>query len=240
MSNRVGLLLAEDQALKVLFSGMTVSDDKNAARPVQVFFRYPEGETEREYPFITLEHIDIVHARNRQHSETTLYSRTGASGAPALGANRTDRMDYRPSKSANFSYLTNRDAFVYLKSNEYVPVDLLYQVSTFARSALHDRQLTAQMLTDVVPFRRGYIDIPADDTIRRLDLLDWTTADLLDPEAGYRKRIFRKVYTIQMTAEITSAPVVGVHAVASVVGNLVTSTTIAVNKTASVTEHISG
>jgi len=215
MSNRVGLLLAEDQALKLLFSAMTVSDDKDNARPVQVFYRYPEGETERSYPFITLEHIDIVHARNRQHSESTLYYRTDAAGAPPLRDNRADRMDYRPSTSADFSYITNKNDYQYLVSNEYVPVDLLYQVSTFARSALHDRQLSAQMLTDIIPFRRGYINIPADDTIRRLDLLDWTTADLLDPEAGYRKRIFRKVYTLQMTAEITSAQVVGVGAVAS-------------------------
>jgi hypothetical protein len=35
-------------------------------------------------------------------------------------------------------------------------------------------------------------------------MLDWTNADLLDMESGYRKRIFRKVLTLKMSAEITS------------------------------------
>jgi hypothetical protein len=96
----------------------------------------------------------------------------------------------------------------------------LYQVSTFTRTALHDRQLSAKMLTEIFPWRRGFIDIGADGTIRRLDLLDWTTADLLDPEAGYRKRIFRKVYTVQMTAEIPSSHIVGRHAVQEVIGTV--------------------
>jgi hypothetical protein len=61
------------------------------------------------------------------------------------------------------------------------------------------------MLTKVFPFRKGSIHVPADNTDRRLELLDWSTADLLDPEAGYRKRIFRKVYTLQMSAELPSS-----------------------------------
>jgi hypothetical protein len=34
-------------------------------------------------------------------------------------------------------------------------------------------------------------------------MLDWTNADLLDMESGYRKRIFRKVLTLKMSSEIT-------------------------------------
>lgn len=218
--SRTGLLLAEDEALKMLFAGMTVPDDRNNARPVEVFFRYPEGETERSYPFITLEHIDIIHARNRQHSESDIYYRTGAGTAPAIPATSTNRMDYWPSVSTNFNFKTNKNSYAYLRANEHVPVDLLYQISTFARAALHDRYLTAKMLTEIFPWRKGFIDIGADGTIRRLDLLDWTTADLLDPEAGYRKRIFRKVYTVQMTAEIPSSAIVGDQAVATVVGGV--------------------
>ena len=57
---KTGFLLAEDEALKNLFRNLTVTDDRDNAREVQVFFRYPEGETERSYPFITLENIDLV------------------------------------------------------------------------------------------------------------------------------------------------------------------------------------
>ena len=79
----------------------------------------------------------------------------------------------------------------------------MYQVSTYCRTALHDRQITARLLQRVVPFRYNSIRIQADDTTRRFDLLDWTNADLLDQESGFRKRIFRKVYTLKMSAEIT-------------------------------------
>jgi hypothetical protein len=209
--SKTGFLLAEDEAIKVRLTGITVSDDRNATRPVKVFFRYPEAETERDYPFITIEMLDIVHAKNRQHSENELYyyNTTGGGSVPATHAKAPNRLDYWPSISSNFSNFTDKNNYQTLKTNEFVPVDLLYQVSTFTRSALHDRYLSSIMLTKIFPFRRGSIHVPADNTDRRLELLDWSTADLLDPEAGYRKRIFRKVYTLQMSAELPSTDVYG-------------------------------
>ena len=202
---RQGFLLAEDEALKLHLSNITVSDDRNASRPVQVFFRYPEGETERVYPFITIELIDIVHAKNRQHSES--FPTTNRAGHP-------NNLDYWPSTSSASS--PNVQGYEYFSTTEFTPVDLLYQVSTFTRSALHDRQLAAQMLTTIVPFRYSSIWIESDGTSRRLDLLDWSTADLLDPEAGYRKRIFRKIYTLQMTSELPTSALTGIKKVTSV------------------------
>jgi hypothetical protein len=200
-----GFLFAEDEAIKKRFSDLTVSDDREAERPVQVFFRYPEGETERKYPFITIELIDIVHAKNRQHSDT--YLDTHRAGHP-------NNLDYWPSTSSASS--PNVAGFDSFRTTEFTPVDLLYQVSTFTRSAIHDRQLASQMLANIVPFRYSSIMIEADGTSRRLDLLDWSTADLLDPEAGYRKRIFRKVYTLQMTSEIPTSSLTGLKKVSSV------------------------
>jgi len=209
--SKTGFLLAEDEAIKNRLTGITVSDDRNATRPVKVFFRYPEAETERDYPFITIEMLDIVHAKNRQHSENELYyyNTTGGGSVPANHATAPNRLDYWPSISSDFSFFTDKNEYQTLMTNEFVPVDLLYQVSTFTRSALHDRYLSSIMLTKIFPFRRGSIHVPADNTDRRLELLDWSTADLLDPEAGYRKRIFRKVYTLQMSAELPSTDVYG-------------------------------
>lgn len=202
---KTGFLLAEDEAIKLRFSNIKVSDDRDVSRDVQVFFRYPEGETERTYPFITIELIDIMHAKNRQHSEVTL--NTHRAGHP-------NNLSYWPStSSASAPNLSGSDLY---STTEFTPVDILYQVSTFTRSALHDRQLASQMLASIVPFRYSSILIEADGTSRRLDLLDWSTADLLDPEAGYRKRIFRKVYTLQMTSEIPTTALVGLKKVQSV------------------------
>jgi len=212
-----GFLLAEDAALKARFATLSVSDDRNGSRPVQVFYRYPEAETERSYPFLTIEMIDLVHAKNRQHSEVDLtYAKVGIPQRSRF-IGRPNELQYWPSRISNMNTITGTTTIEFITSKEFVPVDLLYQVSTFTRSALHDRQLSSQMLSTIVPFRKGYIDIPEDGTTRRLDLLDWTTADLLDSESGYRKRIFRKIYTLQMTAEIPSADMYGLHQVTSII-----------------------
>lgn len=215
---RAGFLLAEDEAIKKALNNLHVYDDRDVARPVQVFFRYPEGETERTYPFITIEMIDLVHARNRQHSETELvyFNTAGGASAPAGWQNRPNAVTYWPSESSDLSNFTNKNNFKVLHTNEFIPVDLVYQISTFSRTALHDRQLTSTILRKIFPFRKSSINIEADGTNRRLELLDWTTADLLDPEAGYRKRIFRKIYTLQMGAELTSSDMYGAQQVLSV------------------------
>jgi hypothetical protein len=126
-------------------------------------------------------------------------------------------MEYWPSKISDLDTVQNSSQYDFLVSNEFVPVDILYQVSTYTRSALHDRQLSAQMLSTITPFRRGFIAVPEDGTMRRFDLLDWTTADLLDSESGYRKRIFRKIYTIQMSAEIPSTNMYGAYQITNVI-----------------------
>lgn len=219
---RTGFLLAEDEALKKRLASLTVTDDREVSRPVQVFFRYPDVETERTYPFITIEMIDIVHARNRQHSENELYyfNTGGGANAPEGWENRPDALNYWPSESSDFTNFDNKDSFKVLATNEFVPVDLVYQVSTYTRTALHDRQMTSMMLRKVFPFRRSSLHIDADNTDRRLEMLDWTTADLLDAESGYRKRIFRKIYTLQMGAELPSTDLYGYKQATSIVANI--------------------
>ena len=215
-----GFLLAEDAALKARFSTLTVSDDRNGARPVQVFYRYPEAETERAYPFMTIEMIDLVHAKNRQHSENQLvYAKPGIPQRSRFNNGPTS-MNYWPSRLSDMSTITNIGTNEFVVSNEFVPVDLVYQISTYTRTALHDRQLSSTMIRKVFPFRRSSIHIDADGTDRRMELLDWTTADLLDAEAGYRKRIFRKIYTLQMGAELPSSDLYGYKQATEVIANI--------------------
>lgn len=216
MSN-AGFLFAEDAAIKAWFSEMTVSDDRDASRPVRVFFRYPENETERNYPFTTIELIDIVHAVNRQHSEVKLYASTSTNPADQyVGPNA---LTYLPSETADMTQFSNMGTMV--STDEFVPVDLLYQVSTYCRSVFHDRQLVSQIMRRLAPFRSRYITVQEDDTRRRLQLLDWITADLLDPEAGYRKRIFRKIYTLQLSAEMTQTDLVSAKRTLSVTTDII-------------------
>lgn len=214
MSNQ-GFLLAEDAAVKRRFANISVTDDRNQTRVAKVFFRYPEGETEREYPFITIENVGIFHDRARQHSEQTYYFSTSgsASSSPAY-------VNYFPSELDAAGMVSALGNNPYLALDSFVPVILMYQVSTYARSALHDRQLTAKMLRRATPFRRGFIEVPEDNTIRRFDLMSWGNSDLLDGESAYRKRIFRKVYSIQMTAELPASDYRTLKQVTSVVGTI--------------------
>jgi len=210
-----GFLLAEDAAVKTRLTGITVTDDRKAARPVKVFFRYPEGETEKEFPFITIENIGLSHARNLQHSEQTYYYN------PSSAEETPTSLNYWPSEyDRDWLQANDGDGLGYLSAESFVPVYLMYQISTYARSALHDRQLTSTMLKKVTPFRRGSIFVSEDDTVRRFDMLGWTNADILDQEAGYRKRIFRKVYTIQMTSELPTSDLIAVKRVTSVIGTI--------------------
>lgn len=211
-----GFLLAEDAAVKHRFSNISVSDDREATRVAKVFFRYPEGETEKLFPFITLEHVGLSHNRSLQHSEEHYYYSSGAGGASLSPS----FIDYFPSEINADGMATELGDADYLRTESFVPVTLIYQISTYARSALHDRQLSSKILRRVAPFRRGFIEVPEDGTIRRFDLISWTNSDLLDGEAGYRKRIFRKVYTIHMSAEIAASDLVQVKQVTSVVGTI--------------------
>lgn len=209
-----GFLLAEDAAVKGRFSAITVTDDRNAERPVSVFFRYPEGETEKMFPFITVEMIDLVHDTTRQQSEHYYYYAKGNSASATTGR----YIDYYPS-TYNAQDLSDLDPGVhFFRMDSFVPVTLVYQISTFTRSALHDRQLTSKILRRVMPFRRGFIEVPEDGTIRRFDLAGWTSADLLDQEAGFKKRIFRKVFTVQMSAEIPTSDINLIKRVERVMG----------------------
>lgn len=208
-----GFTLAEDAALKRRLSQLSVSDDRETVRVPKVFFRYPEGETENVYPFVTIDLIDISYIPQRSESERTYYYNPGTNG-PA------SNLHFYPSEMNEADMLEQSGGTTLLTTDQFVPVDLVYQITTHARSQRHDRQLTMLMLRRVFPFRRGFIEVPEDGTIRRCDLMDWRNADVLDQEAAYRKHMFRKVYTVTINAEIPQSDLYGAPIVLEVNGQL--------------------
>jgi hypothetical protein len=201
-----GFTLAEDAALKKRLSDLSVSDDKDPLRVAQVFFRHPEKTTEKSYPFITIELTDIRFAAERNHSYTDLYYASSSGLTPAQQSSLS-YVDYYPSEIDPAGMEGLVPVGEYLHTDSYVPVDLMYSVTTYTRSQHHDRQLSTLMLRRVVPIMpgRGWIEIPEDGTIRRLDMMGWNSSDILDGEAGYKKRMFRKVYTLKMNAEMPAS-----------------------------------
>jgi hypothetical protein len=208
-------LLAEDAALRRRISGLFVSDDKEPVRNVQVFYRHPEKETEKTFPYATIELLDISFAPERAVSEVNYYFAGGVGLTPEQQDKYTS-LDYYPSHydASDLASLTGASGFV--STEQFVPVDLLYQITTHTRNPVHQRQLDGLMLRRVFPLRRGFIEIPEDGTIRRCQLLDWRSSDILDQEAGQKKHLFRSVYTIEMGAEIPQADLIGLQRVLEV------------------------
>ena len=84
----------------------------------------------------------------------------------------------------------------------YLPFRLMYQVTVHCRNALHDRYLQSIFRTDVFGVRPFWIWNPMDETWRRTELVQTVASDLSETTESGTKRIFRKVYTVNMLAEI--------------------------------------
>lgn len=175
-------LLSEDKALRDLLKGMVVSDQKTDGeldRPVQVWFGQPDQEIRAQnYPYITIDMIDI-----------------------AEDFSRAMRGKVKP------EYLEDPDTIgedtVYdpdlhdWEIHVPIPVNIDYQVTTYARQPRHDRQILSQLLYAKLPLRFGVLE-PDDNTVRRLDVLDVSKRDVT--ESG--KRLFVNAITVRVSSEI--------------------------------------
>ena len=184
-------IVAEDLALKSLLQGMVVGDEKTAERPVKVWFGYPDVEVRaQEFPFITIDLIDVVPASDRQTS--------GKMSDP----------DYRGTVApeAGITYVFD------------IPVayDLVYQVTTYARNPRHDRALLYHMFNKF-PSKFGKLAVPnqigTEIGYRSMFVDGFVKRDAVDGETGNR-RTLRNVYTVRVISEMT--PAVAAQRLASV------------------------
>jgi hypothetical protein len=180
-------IISEDEALRNVLTGMTVSDNKNPQRPVGVWFGQPDPEIRTQsFPFITVDLIDISEARER------------------VMAGRGEAWYYEP---AGLSSDEGWDMFL------PTPINLDYQVTTFARQPRHDRQILAQLMGNRLPLRFGSLPVVEKSTqevidgkpvevgqatVRRLDVLNVLKRDIT--ESG--KRMFMNVFTVRVSSEI--------------------------------------
>lgn len=195
-----GFLLSEEAALKRYLSGITVPDAKGNAMPVDVWFRWPESERKITYPFLTIDLLSITPAYDRWHSYVNEFL------TPAIFEDRdtgtSTEGHYYPSTTANAAPNDESD---YHTSN-YLPYNIMFQVSSWARTALHDRYLTARFMTDIFPPRSFFIGDQTDQVWKRAELLEWISGDSLETTEA-AKRQFRKIYTLNMEAEIPTSQI---------------------------------
>ena len=184
-----GFILAEEEALKDHLTGITVPAVPAKAPPdprvkVGVWFRFPEGERQIKYPFITIDLLSAEPAFELFHSD--------------YWEDTTDL--YRPSVSPHLPPPPFGHARWAVKN--FLPFRLTFQVSHFARSNLHDRYLTSIFMTDVFPVRPFFIVSAADNVYRRTELLGMNASNVPETTESGTKRIFRKFYTVSMLTEI--------------------------------------
>lgn len=175
-------IIAEDEALKEVLKGVTVSDKQSATRPVGVWFGQPDPEArEQSFPFITINLIDISEAKERMM----------ASGGVTPWYYETSTMALADDWTMPYP----------------IPVNLDYQVTSFARQPRHDRQILSQILGNRLPLRFGSLQCiektvgqVGHATTRRLDMLRVGKRDAI--EDG--KRMFMNTFTIRVSSEIAT------------------------------------
>ena len=194
LDEHLGFILAEEVALKEHLEGITVPPIGNATKPVKVkvWYRFPTGERQIEYPFITIDLLVAEPAFELWHS--LHYYR-------AEDVYRPDFSPTMPEPPPGW----NRATWVV---PNYLPFRLLFQVSHFARSNLHDRYLTSIFMTDVLPVRPFFVRVAADETWRRTEMLGIASANTPETSESGTKRIFRKMYTVSMLAEVPQSRIV--------------------------------
>lgn len=173
-------ILAEDEALKRKFEGLSVTYPN--ARSVDVWFRWPNKEVrEVSHPFIAVDLVDVAKSDRREHS-----------GMPY-------ELDYAP---VGFDAATiNPDTEALVADEWPTPYDLIYSVTVATLDPRHDRELKHKILGDRnrLPHRMGYLEIPEDQTVRRLDIIDITSTS---GRTGDNATEFYTIFTVRVESEL--------------------------------------
>ena len=178
----MAFIISEDSALKTYVQSMIVSDEKNATRPVKVWFGYPDIEMRtQDFPFVTIDLIDVRPGRDRQTAGVFTDNDMQGTVAPAGGISYTYEVP--------------------------VALDIEYQLTTYARHPRHDRALMTQMLQKF-PNNRAFLPVPNDlntaTSYRHMFLETFTKRDIVEGENG-NKRLLRNIYTVRVMSELPPA-----------------------------------
>ena len=168
-------LLSEDEALRERLQGMVVSDQKalnqNTTRDVGVWFGQPDQEIRSQsYPYVTIDMIDIERDPSREMRGKT---------APGY---------LRPAN------LPENKGF---EIDIPIPVNIDYQITTYARHPRHDRAIISQLLWEKLPIRFGVLELN-DGTVRRLDVVGVSKRDVTEQA----KRLFVNAITVRVSSEV--------------------------------------
>jgi hypothetical protein len=176
----------EDRAMKAKFSNLVV-EDVNApqfGRPVQTIWLDNDIELENlTYPSIII-------------------ANTGISYDPERAISGWKQLEYAPEQFPSWS----GDGATDVHESPYwafspVPYNINYQIEVLARNNKHSTFLAAVLCgPDYFSVRHGYLAIPEDGTVRRLDLTAGPERQNTHDAMG--KRLFHSVYTVNVSNEL--------------------------------------
>lgn len=176
----------EDRAMKAKFSNLVVQD-VNApptGRPVQVIWLDADIElTNLTYPSIVI-------------------ANTGISYDPERAASGWFQLPYTPEGFTQWISDENED----VTTSPYwaftpIPYNIDYQIEVLARNNKHATFLSAILSgPDFLSIRHGYLAIPEDGTVRRLDLMSGPERQNTHDSDG--KRVFHLIYTVRVSTEL--------------------------------------
>jgi hypothetical protein len=173
-----GFILDEDKALRDLMKGITVSDHENPSRSVEAWFGHPDQELrEQKYPYITVDLVEIQEGLDRVHRGDLYFDNDPPEwwGYPELS-------------NPEFKWLTEMPT----------PVDLYYQVATWARNPRHDREILRSLIMGGRTSLRAGVLQTSDGFYRRVDFLGHVKRDR--EESG--KRLFNNVFRLRVSSEV--------------------------------------
>jgi hypothetical protein len=161
---------------------MTVMDQKSENEDVQrqvgVWFGQPDQELRNQnYPYVTIDMIDVSRDPSRE----------------MRGKVKPAYLE-EPTQVGSSNYDSDIHNW---EIDRPIPVNIDYQITTYARHPRHDRELLASVLYDRLPFRFGTLNLD-DNTVRRLDVLDVTKRDITEQA----KRLFVNAITVRVSSEI--------------------------------------
>jgi hypothetical protein len=180
----VPLLANEDAALKQKLEGLVVHDATAGpqGRAVTVRFKSPEYElADTVFPLILISHIGMSRDSTR---ESRGYVRLG----------------YAPEGYQSWADITDPTQSPYTAEMP-IPLSLDYHLEVLARKQAHLVELTGRLFQfDYLPPRFGYLAVPQDGTVRRLDLL--SGPDIVESTDQFGKRLFTAGWSVRISAEI--------------------------------------
>lgn len=176
-----GFLLDEDRALRDLMKGIVVSDNENQTRAVEAWFGHPDLELrEQKYPYITVDLLEITEGIDRVHRGDLFLASDDPLHPPEWWG--------YPDLAPNHLWVTEMPT----------PVDLHYQIGTWARHPRHDREILRSLITGGRTSLRAGVLKTADGFYRRVDYMGHIKRDR--EESG--KRLFNNVFRLRISSEV--------------------------------------